>query len=314
MVVKLRQSRFRNVIAVVDGVRAAHAPLLDRPLRIGQLEQILRRERIAVVRLPIEDMAYTVGGKGSYVVVVRSNLSGRHFSRVVAHEYAHIKLHRSPHEIEFDRSQCTRGDPREFEAELFVLLLRLGPSATPDHPDVARLVAKMEAAEYRKREPQQLPLSLPVGVPMYKAPAGPAFDGTGSFNRFAGEPRRRRYQGPKVKVGDSHDSLLFDWTWKGIPLGFFAGNRGWCDIWDTMPAPESTRRSRDVLVCGDRRATWRDFVFSSIERYRYEFAEGETRDRSPKALTRQIERATKLAVSTPISADLIFRARKGHAS
>jgi hypothetical protein len=153
--------RALNVVAVVEAVREAH-PELARPLTITSLRRVLEREEIDVIRRPIPAYAYVEGGLGSYVIVLKAGLNPRHERRVLAHEYAHIKLHyESSGEVQFQRTPCRRGDPRELEAELFMRLLLLGESATPDHPDVAPLVAAISARETLRRRPAQINLELP---------------------------------------------------------------------------------------------------------------------------------------------------------
>lgn len=295
------------MLAAVHAAREIH-PELQRPLSITGIERVLKREEIDVVRRAIRADAFVEGGLGSYVIVARAGLNPRKERRVLAHEYAHIRLHyQELNEVVYQHGHCDKSDAREIEAQLFARLLELGPTATPDHPEIAKYVAALDAPRFKRPAPAQAELPLPMGVPMYRSAAGPATD-HGSFNPDAGRRPRQRYKGPRLRVGDSHDSLLFDWSKAGKPLGYFHLRLGWLDVWDTMPAPREGKR--EILTCGDRRAQWRDFVISTTDRRRYEFAQGEKRGRAPKELDKQIERAKRLAVASPISAAALFRARK----
>jgi len=298
-----RARRFLSVIAAVDTAREQH-PEFREPLNAARLARAFRREQIDVLRRAISAKAYVQGADGSYVIIVSAALHGRNETRVLAHEYGHIRLHLGERgEVVRQLAPCRRGDPREYEAELFALLLRLGPAATPDHPDVARLVAKMEAASYRERAPEQLPLSLAERVPPLAIK---------SFAEFTAEERRdfeerraraaaRRRRGARpslpgssVGLGCSHDALLFDWSRAGKPLRYFHLVLGWLEVYDGMRVRATGGRSRWVLVkCGDRRAEQRLFVISATDRRRYVFADGEKRGRSPKELDAQLARASR---------------------
>lgn len=311
----IRYQRARNVLWMADHLREVH-PILNLPVRRQALKIVLDAEGVIVTRAAMRRRAFVDGGNGSYVITVRNDLDGVVLTKVLLHEYAHIHLHLTGEMGEITRQlfPCRPGDVREDEADLLAAVLWFGEDVTPDYGPIAKLVAKVDAPRLviPVAEPEQLQLGVPRGVPMYKGPALPAGD-HGSFNTVEGERRRPadRYKGPRIKVGDSHDSLLFDWSKDGKPLGFFAGNRGWCDIWDTMP-PLYPDQPREIVVVGDRRAQTRDFIFSTTERYRYEFAQRERRGRSPKELLAQIEKSDRLVVATPIHERLLFRANKAN--
>jgi hypothetical protein len=276
---------------MVEAVRARHFWFLAGAVRWEQARKLLRELHIDVNREPILDDGWVVGQPGGYVIVIRNDLRGRRPTQVVLHELGHIFLHmQDAHGIEKHLLPCKRGDPREAEAELFARMLWYGPKAGPDNnAKIAEAAAAIVANAHAKRPvvpDPQLQLGIITGVPMYRAPAMPAGDGVmGAFGP-APEPRRRD-QAPRIKVGDSHVSLLFDWSREGKPLRYFHLKLGWIDVWDTMPS-DKPGRAREILVCGDRRAQWRDFIVSSSDRRRYVFSEREKRSRTPKELDRQI--------------------------
>jgi hypothetical protein len=305
--------RALNVFVVVEELRRRH-PELAAPLRgrRRRLWDVIAREGVDVRAGWIGQPARSSGFDGDYLITLQRGIAPRDAWGWALHEFGHIILgHLADHgEHVRNLSPCLPDDPREDDASLFGALLYEGPEATPDTPLVGRIIARIEARRYRARpvsDDSQLRLGLPTGVPMYRSPAGPATD-HGSFNPDGGRRPRDRYKGPRLKLGDSHDSLLFDWSKDGKPLGYFHLQLGWMDIWDTMPAPKEGKR--EILTCGDRRAQWRDFIISTTDRRRYEFAEDEKRGRAPKELDKQIERAKRLAIASPISAAALFRARK----
>ncbi|MFI5228406.1 MAG: ImmA/IrrE family metallo-endopeptidase [Gemmatimonadales bacterium] len=297
-----RRHRVLNVLAAVDAAREAHAELA-LPLNWNRLERVFARERIQILRLPIESNAYVIGRAPVFTVILNSNRPARHHTRYAAHEYGHIALHFAQRgEVEKNLAPCQRGDPREWEAELFALMLRLGPEATIETPDVAAMAAKITAADFRKRVPAQLDLPLAEGTPAYRPPSKRF--GHGSHNPDAGRDLRRtpkgqrpRMAGSSIGLGVSHDSLLFDWSRDGKPLRYFHLELGWLDVYDLLSVSRGGHRRIVTLECGDRRAECRMFVVSSTDRRRYVFAEGEKRDRSPKALDRQIATSERLAAS-----------------
>jgi hypothetical protein len=310
-----RYQRARNVLWLADELRERH-PVLNLPVRRQALRYVLEQEGIIVTRAAIRNRAYVDGGDGTFVITVRNDLDGMRLTKVLLHEYAHIHLHMTERgEVTRQLFPCRPGDVREAEADLLAAVLWYGEDATPDYPPIARLMAAVDAPRLKRatdREPDQLQLGMPGGVVMYQHPAYPAGPAHGSFNVLGGEsPRpKNRFKGPKIRVGEPHDRLLFDWTKGGRPLGFFHLQLGWIDVWDTMSDPSGREGKREILVCGDRRAQWRDFIISTTDRRRYEFDEGEKRDRSPKALNHQIDVATRVIVSSPIAAASLFRAMR----
>lgn len=155
--------RAENVLAIVDSLRERH-PELGQPLNWNGLMRVFARERVTLLKMPLIGgaAADVVGFPPYFVVTINSSSGPRRQTRDAAHEYGHIKLH--PSEIgEIDRnlSPIRSDDPRELEAQLFAQLLMVGPTATPDHPKIAPLVAALVAHRHRARMPEQLPLPLP---------------------------------------------------------------------------------------------------------------------------------------------------------
>lgn len=128
------------------------------------------RRNIRVVRMAMKPRAYVTGMNGHFVVALRNTIEGDTAVKLLLHELAHCRLHLTDtDEVTRQLVACRVGDPREDEAHLLAALLWHGPTATPNHPAIARLVAKIEAGDHRKRMPQQLPLELPERVPVYGA-------------------------------------------------------------------------------------------------------------------------------------------------
>jgi hypothetical protein len=162
------RARVLNVLAAVEEARDAHPELGER-LTWPRLQRVLGRERIGLMMLPIFDKADVLGAPPYFIITLNSSTHPRHHTRHAAHEYAHIRLHfGTPGETERNLSPCQRGDAREWEAELFATLLLLGPDATIEHPDAARLAARIVGHGVRLSTPQQLPLGLPEKAPVYK--------------------------------------------------------------------------------------------------------------------------------------------------
>jgi hypothetical protein len=185
--------RVLNVLAVVEAMREAH-PVLRDALTPDALYQVLRAEKIRLMRLPIDEKAYVVGIPPAFTIVVSSERPSRYHTRWAAHELGHVKLHFGD-TIEMPKQvrPCRADDPRELEAELFGRLLMLGESATPDHPKIAPLVAAITAAAVARRSapPPQLPLPLPEKMPVFK-PEPPAFEHERAYQRKLVEKGRRR--------------------------------------------------------------------------------------------------------------------------
>jgi len=74
---------------------------------------------------------------GISVIVVRSDLPARKWVPVLAHEFAHAKLHAGDlGEASFHVAPCTPGDPRERDAQYLATCLLLGPGVDVAWPDV----------------------------------------------------------------------------------------------------------------------------------------------------------------------------------
>jgi hypothetical protein len=162
-------NRARNVLALADEIRERHQ-LGDTPVRWRQLRTMLAAERIRIRAIPMRPRAYVTGTDGNYVIAIRETIDQRQAVKLVLHEFAHVKLgHLGDVEVERQLFPCLKDDPREHEANLLAALLWHGPEATPDHTAIARLVAKLEAGEYRRKMPAQIPLELPELPPVYGA-------------------------------------------------------------------------------------------------------------------------------------------------
>lgn len=294
----MRTARHRalNVAAIVDEVRRQH-PELHR-LTPRRIRRAIAADGIRVLEGRIRRPARSRAFDGVYVITLRRGLGPREAARWALHEYAHIKLgHFSDgEEIERQLTPCRAGDPREVEAEMFVLMLRLGSEATPETPAVARLVAELEAPRYVKRMPAQLPLELPEGAPVYKPESErrPAIHQPGAPRPRTPRGHRPKLLGSSIGLGVSHNSLLFDWSRDGKPLRYFHLKLGWIDVYDGLRVGEPGKMRWELLKFGDRRASHRVFVISSSDRRRYAFLEGEKRGRGPKELDAQIRVASRV--------------------
>jgi hypothetical protein len=154
------RNRVRNILALADDIRERHQ-LGDRRVRWPELRTIIDTESIAIKRVRMRARAYVLGGDGTYVIALRRDIDIRDALKRLLHEYAHAKLHLNDDEVVRQLLPCRRGDPREDEANLLAALLWHGAEATPDHPAIAKLVARLESADYRKREPLILTPDMP---------------------------------------------------------------------------------------------------------------------------------------------------------
>lgn len=307
----LRKRRFLNVIAAVEAARGAH-PELATPLNWPRLQRILARESISILIRPIHSRAYVQGADGSYVVVVNSALNGRHHTRVIAHEYGHIRLHLAGAEIERQLAPCTRGDPREYEAELFALLLRLGPSATPDHPEVAKLVAKLEAPAHIARLPEQTALELPEKLPEFK-PLPEPFQHEREYERGL-RTRGAAQLRPKSawifrdppKPADFDRIKWFDETKKTTRFEDAAGRMWW--IYNFRKTPKGWERISDFMK---PEITHRLFVNGAGVRRLYQFANRrEHRHYRVGLLDRQLAHSRPVARRSDAIRALLSRTRR----
>lgn len=281
----MRIRRALSVIAHVDGLREIHSELA-RPVRAAQLRAVFDREGIEVTRAKIRRRAFVDGAEGVFVVTLRNDLAARVQTKVLLHEYAHIHLHLTDSDGEVTRQllACQRGDVREHEADLFAALLWYGPDATPSHPAIAPIYAKLEAPAFVRAAPTQIPLPLPEPLPRYH---GKKVIRVGKVQR----PKKPWWFGPSPVTGlrgVSHNALRFDWKDDGKPLGFFHLDLGWIKVYDRMRVEADGQRTAVLVKCGDKRTRWREFVVSSTVRRVYTFRDGERRGRSVEELDRQI--------------------------
>lgn len=278
-------NRARNVLVAADSIREAHG-IGDIPVRWRQLRVVLAKENIVLRRYAMGPRAYVVGWDGNFVIALRNTIEPARAVKILLHEYAHAKLHFTERgEVVRQLLPCTKDDPREDEANLLAALLWHGPDATPDHPAIARLVAKLEAPPYRKRMPQQLPLELPERIPVYT--------GRDAAMQFAHEDAieeaRRRRRNAIRKAGRAADRLRLKQC-GNKPCACSAvfidlEGRRWF-VYDVR-----MDRGRRVLVrrSVDGIATHRVFVNELNERRRYTFSDrAELRSYSAARLDRQL--------------------------
>lgn len=151
-------NRVRNILALADDIRERHG--IVGAVRARELRHILQSEGIGIMR--VRRRWYVEGTDGAFIIAMPIGAEGESAAKRALHEYAHIKRHMTDGAVVARQLfPCVKGDPRETEADLLAALLWHGASATPDHPAIAKLVAKLEGGEYRKRTVEQLPLSLP---------------------------------------------------------------------------------------------------------------------------------------------------------
>lgn len=294
------RARVLNVVAAVEAAREAH-PELEAPLTGHRLWRVLARESIAVLRAPIRQAARASGFDGDFVITLQAGLPARQAWKYAAHEYGHIKLHLAERgEHIRNLSPCRRGDPRELEANLFALLLVLGPAHTVEHPDAARIADAIVARALRASRPPQIPLPITGPQTHPPVPTPPAPDDRKESPLHFVLRTRREMAGRRARTwghGCSHDALRFDWSKEGRPLRFFDYTHGWLDVYDLH---RDAAGRIETLKAGDRRAAVRVFVLSATDRRRYVFADGEQRSRSVHDLERHLRAATPIAHrSTP---------------
>jgi hypothetical protein len=182
------RNRARNILLLADQIRERHS-IEDRRVRWPELRAMLDAEGIAIKRVRMRARAYVTGADGTFVIALRRDINIRDALKRLLHEYSHAKLHFGDDEVERQLVPCRRGDPREDEANLLAALLWHGPEATPDHPAIARLVARLEAADHQKRAPRQIPLELPEPMPRVLTAADLEYEE--EIERERGKSRRR---------------------------------------------------------------------------------------------------------------------------
>lgn len=251
--------RAENVLVLVESLRELH-PELARPLTWSALARVFRRERIAVLRLPlVGGTPADVMGVGRYfVITLNSELSPRRHTRDAAHEWGHTKLH--PAELgEVDRnlSPIASTDPRELEAQLFAQLLMVGPTATPEHEKIAPLWAALSTPRYKARIPQQLPLELPEKMPVFRALPEP-FESEREYQRKIarrGAKRMRRVVSDRPSSDDLERVEFFDADRGTARFTDVAGRRWW--VYNYRIIVDGAGKRRWELV--------RDFMSPDVE-------------------------------------------------
>lgn len=259
--------RVLGVLAAVKEARQRH-PELRVPLTWRRLQQVYDREGILLKRLRIDANADVLGFDGIFVVTINTDAPVKRHARYGAHEYGHIRMHLNRSgEIEKNLSPCQRGDPREFEAELFAALLIIGPKATQKTPAIARLIRAIEEG------PQIVEASLaPVPTPAEIRIRPPELPTT---RRPSGRIRPRH---PAASImpappwrGCSHDDLLVRDMKDGQGLELFTGN-GWIQVYDIrFRANEIGRPRRRRTKTGDRFTEVRYFILGTDDRRMYVF-------------------------------------------
>lgn len=293
------RDRVLNVVAAVESARDAH-PALRRKLTPKILWQVLKDEGVELLRAPIRKHARVSGFDGHYVITISSNLPAREQWRYALHEYGHIRCgHLADHgEHVRNLAPCRRGDPREDEANLFGMLLTLGPEATVEHPDAQPIADRIVARAIRAKLPAQLPLELPA-APRVTPATAPDPDPRGPQLRRRGKPHPA-LRWSTISRGISHDAMRLDWSREGKPLRFFDLELGWLDVYDYRAIETPTgQRKPQLLRFGDSRVEIRLFVLSEKDRRRYTFHPLERRRRTVKDLEAQVRAAVHVAPARP---------------
>jgi hypothetical protein len=316
--VKDPRRRVLHVLAAVEAAREAH-PELRLPLNWNRLQRVVARERITMLRLPIEANAYVVGRAPVFTMVLNSDRPSRYHTRYAAHEYGHIRLgHVSEAgEIEKQLAPCQPNDPREWEAELFAVLLRLGPDATIEAPEAAAIAGRITAAELLRRRPPQLNLEMPEPAPVFRPRPVDHKLLNAAYEDALNEHRRTR-RTSRVKIfrdplqtGEDFSRIQYDeakratvftdvadrrWWVYNFAAVIVAGRRHWLRVYDFM-SPDITHRL---------------FVNSLRERRIYTFDDRhEARAYRVKHLDRQLAHALVLKNSKRSLITLASRLRSG---
>lgn len=295
---KTARDRTLNVLAAADATRDQYPEIAER-LTPRRLWRLLEAEKIRVLQARIRRPARARGFDGAFVISIRHSLAPRLAWQWALHEYAHIKLGHFAEgdEIERQLSPCRRGDPREIEARLFSLLLVLGATATPDHPDVAKLIAKLEAVKHKRRMPEQLPLEIPLNATGDYKPLPEPFQHEREYERGV---RRRGGKSLRPKsewifrdVPTHDDERRIKWLDETKGTTRFedvAGRRWW--IYNFRKTAKGWEPIRDFM---QPEITHRLFVNSAGARRLYQFADArEHRAYRVKHLDRQVAQAVQL--------------------
>ena len=308
--------------ALIADLRLLH-PELQQPLTWETMSLILRRERIALLKLPLQHDAQVISCDGVSVIAINSNASVRRHTYFAAHEWGHIKLHfREPGEIVYHTSACWPDDPREDQAEYFATTLLLGPVAplgdAPEGSVVRRNDGAVEPpAEYRRRR-RRLPKTPPAAqttlplppdpVPYYVIMPEPPNDRSDAVTHLVRvySPRLRAQLAdqerveavaraqqldlrPRVEVvidGRERKHYLID-----------RDGRRW-RVYDMVPPRQRSSRSKPTATEPPNNwAESRNFVAEDGVRRQYQFKFREERAMNPLQLERQLQSAE---VSAPV--------------
>lgn len=287
------QRRALSVIAAVEALREQH-PEFAGPAKPRAVWRVLQREGIQVRRGRIRRKGRSSKFGGDAVITLRSDLPSRETWKYALHEYGHVRLHFPEHgEFEKHLSPCRAGDPREDEANLFALLLALGPTATPEHPDVARLIAKMEAAAHLARLPEQSRLELPEKPPAYRPPPPASVPPAGEWAEIRNMRRvARKMPLPITRRG--RDDERIEWR-NGVPIFTDLADRRW-RITDYGPVIEKGRYVLGPVRAAAREtAMYRKFANASGQRRVYTFRDArELRAIAVQHLDRQLAQSRRV--------------------
>ena len=132
----LPASRLEAIHSAIEVLRRRHRGLRQPTWAV--MRQVLRREGIALVRVPLP----AAGGRGrvitalgdSVIAIDRRITSSHELLEIAAHELGHVVL---GHVIASGERSPTHADPREIEARLFAELLVRGLSDGPVAHDIA---------------------------------------------------------------------------------------------------------------------------------------------------------------------------------
>jgi hypothetical protein len=264
--IRTARDRMLNVLAVAESLRERHEEL-QLAITPARLWTILQREEIDILRARIRRPARAVSFQGHSVITLRRELTPRRAWRYALHEYAHIVLGHFGESDELSKNLvvCERGDVREHEANLLALLLVLGPSATPETPRVAAVMAKMVGQEYRRRAPHQIPLELPEPMPRVLTVADLEYEE--EIERRIGKnvKRARLPDAKRVRIASAKQPYAARFI-------------------------DRTGRIWTIYDRGDRRG----FYHSHLMRKVYAFRRGEIRTITAARLDRQLREATAL--------------------
>lgn len=287
--------KVRSIVRAVESLREIHGEL-TAPLGWTTLRNVLEREGIMVTRAQMQRRAHVFCSFGVSVVVINSNVPNRSWVKLVAHEYGHIKLHlvdESQEDVVVrNLSPCQRGDPREYEAELFARLILGGPSLTiEDDPRLARLAERIE----RRAGAEQLQLTAPMRE---NPPSDPDDHLDWILRRARAEARRRPvlWGTSGAPLPESEDTRRIEYR-DGAVIYTGLDDRRW-RVYDVVFFGRVPGKRKSLVPLGAEHAKARYFVNSIGERRRYLFRPREKRAIRTMHLDRQIHEAIRVRTAT----------------